>query len=245
MKHASLIAIAAVVLGLGLTALSIPAVLANDRDGDAVRVYDRDSIVYGRTMGEWSAEWWQWAFSIPVSIHPLFNNPDCSVGQFGPVWFLGGSFVSNTAVRSCTVPAGKLIYFPILNTEDSSLEESFNNGCEDPTFGGTIAGLRKCADGGMNGVSVSAEIDSVSVPHLAERSRTQSPAFGFTLPDENLLKITTGNPYLAGSYFPSAGDGYYLMLPPLRPGNHVIHFHGAGAGGSFTLDITYHLTVAK
>ena len=245
MKRAYLIVTAVVVLGLGLAVMLMPTVSANTGNPPGFRLYDRDDVVYGRTMGEWSAEWWQWAFSIPVEIHPLFNNPDCSVGQSGPVWFLGGSFVSSTAVRNCTVPAGKALYFPILNTEDSSLEESFNNGCEDPVFGGTIAGLRKCADGGMTGVSVSAEIDGISIPHLAERSRVQSPVFSFTLPDNNLLKVTTGNPYAAGAYFPSAGDGYYVMLPPLCRGNHTIHFRGVGSGGSFTLDITYYLTVAK
>ena len=245
MKRAYIVVTAAVILGLGLIVLSLPNVSANTGETLGPKVFSRDSVVYGRTMGEWSAEWWQWAFSIPVDIHPLFSNPDCSVGQSGPVWFLGGSFVSNTALRSCTVPAGKALFFPILNGEDSALEESFNNGCSDPIFGSTIVGLSKCAVGGQNGVSVTAEIDGAPVPHLAERFRVQSPAFGFTLPENNLLKATTGNPYAAGAYFPSAGDGYYLMLSPLNAGNHVIHFHGVGSGGSFTLDITYNLTVAQ
>src|SRR5690242_15482225 len=48
---------------------------------------------YGATYGEWSARWWQWAFSLPVDHHPLFDTADCSAGQSGPVWFLGASFV--------------------------------------------------------------------------------------------------------------------------------------------------------
>jgi hypothetical protein len=159
------------------------------------------------------------------------------------VWFLGGSFVSNTEVRSCTVPAGKALFFPILNGEDSDVEESFNNGCSDPTFGSTIVGLRKCATAGQEGLSVSAEIDGHSVRDIAQRFRVQSPEFSFTLPDDNWLKATTGNPYAAGTYM-SVGDGYYLMLSPLHPGNHSIHFHGSAPNG-FALDITYHLTVTK
>jgi len=37
-----------------------------------------------------------------------------------------------------------------------------------------------------------------------------------------------------------------LMLAPLSPGFHLIHFHGIGSPGSgFTLDVTYHLMVEK
>ena len=228
------IVVIAIVLGLAM--LAVPSALAQ-------LVLPPDSVVYGRTYGEWSAEWWQWAFSIPVATHPLFDKGDCSVGQSGPVWFLGGSFVSNKDVRSCTVPAGKMLFFPILNGEDSNVEESFNNGCSDPIFGSTIVGLRKCATAGQDGLSVRATIDGFPISHIARNFRFQSPAFSFTLPDDNLLKATTGNPYLAGTYL-SVGDGYYLMLAPLSQGNHSIHFHGSAPNG-FTLDVTYHLTVTK
>lgn len=51
-----------------------------------------------------TAAWWQWAVSIPTSVHPLRYYPDtdvgavdpssvdCMVGQHGDVWFLGGKF---------------------------------------------------------------------------------------------------------------------------------------------------------
>ena len=89
---------------------------------------------------------------------------------------------------------------------------------------------------------MSAEIDGAPVRDLAERFHVQSTAFGFTLPADNLLKATTGNPYAAGAYFPSVDDGFYLMVAPLPPGHHTIHFHGIGTGG-FTLDVIYHLAV--
>jgi len=242
MKHAYLIVMVAVVLGLGLAVLAGPSVMANDRDGP--KVIDPDSVVYGRTYSEWSAEWWQWAFSVPVAIHPLFDHGDCSTGQAGPVWFLGGATASGTYVRSCNVPAETALFFPILNGEDSSLEESMGNGCEDPTFDGTIAGLRRCTEWGP-GETLRAEIDGAPVHQLATKYRTRSTVFDFTLPDDNWLKATTGKDYLAGAYFPSAGDGWYLMLSPLHAGNHVIHFYGSCCGGGFTLDVTYNLNVAK
>jgi hypothetical protein len=215
--------------------------------GNGFTILSRDAVTYGRTSGEWAREWWQWSFSIPTANHPLFDHGDCSVGQSGPVWFLGGSFVSNTAVRNCSIPAGTFLFFPILNGEDSAIEESQGDGCSSPPNpAATIVDVRRCAESYENGVILNAEIDGVPINNIAGKYRIQSPAFGITIPADNFLKVTT-NPahkYPAGTYFPSVTGGYYLMLAPLSPGPHRIHFHGIGAGSGFTLDVTYHLFVA-
>ena len=120
--------IVVVAIVLGLAVLAVPSVMAHD--GDGPKVITPDSVAYGRTYSEWSAAWWQWTLSIPASNHPLFDTGDCSVGQSGPVWFLGGKFCASNnpncgysdVVRSCSVPAGKALYIPILNAEWSSLE---------------------------------------------------------------------------------------------------------------------------
>ena len=39
-------------------------------------------------------------------------------------------------------------------------------------------------------------------------------------------------------------EGYYLILDPLKAGNHLLHFHGSLPDASFTLDITCYLKVA-
>jgi hypothetical protein len=46
--------------------------------------------VRGKTYADRSAEWWQWAFDSDFAqFQP--GNVDCSAGQNGAVWFLGGS----------------------------------------------------------------------------------------------------------------------------------------------------------
>ena len=49
-----------------------------------------------------SAEWWQWALSIPASVNPQRDGTgeNAFVGQRGSVWFLAGSFSGGTVVRS-------------------------------------------------------------------------------------------------------------------------------------------------
>ena len=48
------------------------------------------------------------------------------------------------------------------------------------------------------------------------------------------------------------GDGFYILLRPLPPGEHTIRFGGTsqaldgdGNPATFQLDITYHVTVGK
>src|SRR3989442_8315950 len=83
--------------------------------GSASRVYAQNpnpgvippnAKAFGMTYGEWSAKWWQWAFSLPVDQNPFFDEGGtCSNGangqpEPGPVWFLTGVInVSGTAVR--------------------------------------------------------------------------------------------------------------------------------------------------
>jgi hypothetical protein len=75
-----------------------------------------DSLPGGKSYEQWAAKWWQWAESIPYPINPIYDTTgaDCAVSQHGRVWFLAGTSGFD-ATRSCTIPAGKMIFFPIIN----------------------------------------------------------------------------------------------------------------------------------
>lgn len=194
------------------------------------------ATAFGMTYGEWSAKWWQWAFSLPVDQNPFFDEGgSCSNGangqaEPGPVWFLTGVInVSGTAVRACTVPAGKALFFPLINVECSTLEP-------DPFHGNNKTELAACATGFHFG-NVSAEIDGVPVQDLNGYLK-KSPLFTFTVPPNNVLGVAAGTGQ-------SVSNGYYLMLAPPSVGEHEIHFGGTFTDFAFTLDITYRLTVAQ
>jgi hypothetical protein len=232
-----------VAIVLGLAVLAVPSAMAHD--GDGPKVIKPDSLAYGRTYSEWSAAWEQWADSIPASHHPLFDTADCSVGQSGPVWFLGGKFCNindpncgtSNVIRSCSVPAGKALYIPVLNAEFSVLETN------DPKA--QIGDLRLLAAQAMDTTTNEFDIDRKQIRNLLQDFRIQSPAFVFTIPDDNLFNAVGEGPYPGGAYFPGVDDGVYVMLAPLRPGPHKIHFHGFMPEFNFTLDITYNLMVGK
>lgn len=205
-----------------------------------------DSSPFGNSYGDWAAAWWQWAFALPIENHPLFDETgvDCGVGQSGNVWFLGGVFnESGTAVRNdCVIPTGKALFFPILNVECSNAEGN----------GDSYTSLGACTDFIMSGATnLSLEIDNASIPMLMERFRVKSGTFNFTVPENNILGATPGTcfpgpefcePYLAVT------EGFYVMITPLSPGPHTIHFIGSfilpELGVDFTLDVTYNLMVA-
>ena len=188
----------------------------------------------GMTYAEWSARWWQWALSLPVDQNPFFDEEgDCSNGangQLGPVWFLTGVInVSGIAERNCTVPAGKALFFPIINTECSTLEPP-------PFFGADEEELHDCVTS-FGFTDVFAGIDGVGVRNL-DRYLVESPLFTFTVPPDNVLGVDPGNGQ-------SVANGHYLMLAPLAVGEHTIHFGGTYPNFDFTLEITYHLTVVS
>ena len=74
---------------------------AGRAEGTKQRVLPVELRAFGRSYGEWSAAWWQWAYGIPVPTNPLFDETGalCGNGQTGKVWFLAGVFnASGTAV---------------------------------------------------------------------------------------------------------------------------------------------------
>jgi hypothetical protein len=254
MKKTSLLLIMALALCTVALAQNIPTVSvnANNVPNAVDRVFDPSFNVFGRSYSEWSAAWEQWAYSIPASNHPLFDTTtDCSVGQSGPVWFLGGKFCSNGAtcsftgiVRSCSIPSGKALYFPIIDSEDSALEEDINEHPGD-TGAGQINAMRAYAASNMDPAIVAAWLDGVPIPKLQQRYRVQSPAFSFTIPEDNYLAAVypAPNAFKAGSYYPAVDDGWFLMLAPLPPGRHVLQFQGTI--GTFVIGVRYNLNVLK
>jgi len=222
------IAIGIVVVGLGMA--------SGAWAGGAVAVVPRDSNTFGNTYGEWAARWMQWAFSIPAGTSPIADTTGAHCGelQSGPVWFLAGTFGTGPVTRTCTVPAGKALFFPLAAT-------TFGAGvfdCE-PTVPGTLcnlATLRAAAELPLDGAVLSVRLDGTALEHLRAQ-RVQVPVMTLTYPSDSVFGAE------AGTYAPNVGDGYWLMLEPPSKGSHTLHFKAQLTNG-FVVDVTYHLTIA-
>jgi hypothetical protein len=91
-------------------------------------LFGRNERPFGLKWEEWAALWCSWMLSIPKKNNPSLDNTGmyCSVNQRNAnVWFLTGTFGNIIPVtRKCAIPAGRAIFFPILEKEDSFAEDS-------------------------------------------------------------------------------------------------------------------------
>ena len=226
------------------------------------------------TPSQLTAVWWQWAFSIPESSSPLFDDTGARAhnGQpYSDLLFLCGTFsitnlqngdVIGEVTRSISVKQGTALFFPLINSE-------LDNVCGTPHLGGNCFNVPQFPQ--VLGVQqmqakVAAQLDSVIVTSLhsmltptdakfnkatgptqnLNMPRLQSPPFSYTLPaTDNLYQIN-----VSGTVSPAVADGYYSFIPgTLLPGYYVLRFGGSAVinemGNTFTEAITYQITVTN
>jgi hypothetical protein len=248
MKH-QMIKTAKVCLAVGVVGLTGILYLAQARPPANPGVIPPQANSHGASYGEWAGQWWQWAWAIPAAVNPM-NDPTgqyAATGQSGAVWFLAGT-ANGDAERTVTVPTGKALFFPIVNTVWVNLPDLGDNpwSPEQEVFAREYIGA--IID---TAYDLSCAIDGRSVENLAAY-RCQTPpggAYMVQIPEGDIwglvgLPTVDGGIFQPGIYGPVVDDGIYLMLPPLPVGNHTIHFTGGlEAFGGFHLDVTYHLTV--
>jgi hypothetical protein len=193
---------------------------------------------FGMSYGEWGDAWIRWAYSIPADQNPILDltGQDAAVGQSGKVWFLAGT-AGGAAERTITVPEGKALFFPIGEWVWVNTPEFGDNPWSPAQEAYTRGYIAAQVDDYVN---LSCQIDGREVANLgAYRFKTPpGQAFMVAFPDNNVWGIP------AGTYGPSVDDGYWLMLAPLSHGQHTIHFTAAQGSYPWSLDVTYHITVA-
>lgn len=67
------------------------------------------ALLLGKSYGNWSAAWWQWQETNYPDLNFGTGIVDCTIGQKGPVWFLGGT-AGTTESRECNVKANKRLF---------------------------------------------------------------------------------------------------------------------------------------
>lgn len=192
---------------------------------------------------QYAVEWEQWAWSIPRSVSPLLDltGESCMIAQRGPVWFLAGVAVQNengvgVATRSCTIPEGKWLFFPIANTywfDTPGVCGQDNNSL-------SIEALRKGAADAIDQVKKpSALVDGKPINYM---KRVKSGVFDISFPEDNVFDNFCGDlgGFPAGTYSPAVDDGYYAAIKPLKKGKHTIVIHSEGGNKQ---DVTYNLNI--
>ena len=159
-----------------------------------------DGVVADVAQGQWSSRWWQWAANFDGK--PPYQDRDgtrCAMHQDGPVWFLAGTDGSFDAVRSCTIPADRHVFVPLITWFVAAGDAG-----ETEALSCTQKQQRAAnfADHVYTGLVL---LDGRPIGQF-QRMRAAG---------ETCFTLTSDHPAVAT-------DGYWLMLKPLPPGPHTL-----------------------
>jgi serine/threonine protein kinase len=203
-----------------------------------------DSRLNGKTYEQWAAGWLEWALQMPLTnsagvIHQTLDSDrfEVTASQTSNVWFLGGPF--GKVRRSCVIPSGKALFFPLFNVFISSLESP-------PFYGKTSVDQAASALYFAGHIeSPFCELDGRPISNLDDL-RVLSPQVAVSVP----------TPWLQGDVGgkgTATVAGYFVFLSPLPPGEHILRFGGSirlvypqdSIDLDASIDLTYQIKVVE
>jgi hypothetical protein len=210
-----------------------------------------DRPVLGRSQARWSAIWWQQIYSIPYDRNPVVDTTgeDCEEGAHDGVWFLAGT-TGGSVTRTCTIPTGKFIFFPLVNTADDNIS------CEPPLVDCTGRPLEDCLTEDAHRLltpppdTLFATWDGHPLVKPVEKlfGFDQTSRLFFFKGDLSLKEQFDS--CITGRLQPAVAFGWWIMLAPPAPGDHTLKFGGTGRFQSvppfdFDIDVTYDLHIGR
>ena len=180
-------------------------------------LFNRNERPFGISWEEWAALWCRWMLSIPKKSNPStdLTGKYCGINQSNQnVWFLTGTFGNAFLIRrKCTIQAGKAIFFPILEKEDSFTEDS------DLKIESEL--IRRSKDATDKSINLELVIDGIPIEYMLDY-RVQSNIFDLEFPEDNVYEVKPG-------LTRSVCDGYWAFIKPPSEGKHHIYFKGETA----------------
>ena len=176
--------------------------------------------VTGVSQPDLTKRWWVWFFSFEPGQSPTADRTGakCAERQDGPIWFLVGVTGGGSVKRTCHLPEGKTLFFPLVTYIFV------------PNGAGSCTEMILQARESTDGAKLFAELDGEPIGELEKH------------------RVTSGNCFDAGekspghmSLWPAASNGYWLALPPLSKGQHKLHY--GGTVPTLNQDVTYTLIV--
>lgn len=172
-------------------------------------VVSSDRLVSNKTLHSYANRWWQWSYAVPHNFNPVrdINGEDCHRAQKGPVWFLAGANVNTKISRTCEMPKGKYIFFPIINNV-SIPKGKISVSCDSAKKSAVLINPEL--------LSITVELNSLKLLNLTRYRLTSKNCFDIL----GLIPRKRQPPTI----FPAASDGYWIMLKPLPKGKHKLSF---------------------
>jgi len=143
----------------------------------------------------------------------------CHLKQEGEVWFLAGTYGTQRTIRTCTVPAGKYLFFPLINSVIFP-RRGYSLSCE--------MAMSTAARATDDVSSLVLELDGKVYKNLEAHRQATRQCFDLA-------------EHAGGGVEPSAANGYYIMLRPLSRGTHTLNFGGVLPDMSQAVTYTLHV----
>jgi hypothetical protein len=199
-------------------------------------------------LGVWTYEqlakrWTQWAMKTPWSTGPITDTTgaSCAQNQQGPVWFLAGTDGGHVD-RTCTVPAFKPLYFPLVNYFNTPADQYVDTPEEEANYIEFFSGYFEEWRDAVCSLTLRVDGEDVlgSVEELDEALWVNSlEPFPVTLGEDNWGGLPAGVRHKALT----AGHYALLLLPP---GQHTVELGGTicyDDGDTFDVGVVYDLHV--
>lgn len=220
-------------------------------EGVAVEALSQDETAKSLPPSkELARDWMRWALEQPYTTGPVadMTGAQCAMGQEGPVWFLAGTY-GGPVTRHCTIPAGKQLYFPLINRWSVFPPEYFPNMQSIHAIKSDIAAWFD--DGLAHTCTLTLRVDGEEViaggfDQMLDDLyvRVPDPFQAYVNPEDSFL-TQWGIP---GGEMYTVGDGHYARLKPLSPGDHVLELGGSTCDGDtlwFETAATYYLHIEE
>jgi hypothetical protein len=197
----------------------------------------------GQNLGKLTGDWWNWVVSTsPSPLEGSYKGGTQCDGSFvDGVFFLGGSTTSKAVKRTCTVPAGTPILFPVVNGACSAAPTVPTDG----GFTGDPKPYTKCSKDFLDTILATSPTGEKSTTFATlngqnlEIQRLESGPFTWTFPSKSPLF-----PHVDPGSYDAAASGLWVYLPQgLEPGTYTLQFGGTFPNVGFKQNITYNLTV--
>src|SRR5215213_7983642 len=184
----------------------------------------------------WVRKWWQWILQIPASKNPAYGykgsylevpSPQNQPYDKEDVWFLAGAFNDGSLPHTCNIAHRTVTDIPP-NKKQQELEELEKKVKEEMDV--------------INPESLYVTVDGQEIPNLAQYRADTDTVFPITVNGkDNVVKMkhVLGRPIKLWA----KGDGYWLFVKPLPPGEHDIHSFGSCLQGKIQIEIHYKLNI--
>lgn len=185
--------------------------------------------------------WLQWVMAQPDASGPITDQTGekCAVGQQGQVWFLAGNY-GGTTVRECDIPAGKKLFFPLLNRWCVFPSEHYP---DEESIAADLPFIQELYDWDRdNACELTLRLDGQELMDYDTMYEDLYIRLG-ELFDLELHPEHWASHAFAGGVMPASGAGFYVQLQPLSAGDHVLELGGTNCANGFNVDVTYLLHV--